>query len=204
MKDPIKISRCKVCQGAVRVAGLDRMPTRDKTEFAKEVFKYDLEIKTIPLEIYKRLNPEGFDFCNCSKEEVFSSKLYLILSRPPEPENGLEEWEYYELETPFTVHTLKMDFLNDMWNFQRKVEKAYDDWSNGVSPSWLIKFYRNGSSCTEFPFKLFNQSGTKADEFTQDRFANDLQLLSIMHIYEGGPSFQEIINSTKKYTYVPG
>jgi hypothetical protein len=58
----VKISSCNKCQGIVRVAIEHTMDTKSKTSFGKEVVKYNLSVKSIPLIDYKKMDP---DWCEC-------------------------------------------------------------------------------------------------------------------------------------------
>jgi len=49
----IKMSTCNKCGGIVRVAVEHMMDRKSKNEFAKEVFDYDLSVKTISLFEYR-------------------------------------------------------------------------------------------------------------------------------------------------------
>lgn len=61
----IKLSLCQKCNGIVRAAVEHQMNTKSKNEFLKEVMKYDLSVKTIPLLEYR----EGkIDWCNCPSQ----------------------------------------------------------------------------------------------------------------------------------------
>ena len=58
----VKISYCQICDGMVRSAIEHKMNTKSKNEFSKEVFKYDLSVKTIPLLEYRNNIPK---WCEC-------------------------------------------------------------------------------------------------------------------------------------------
>ena len=58
----IKLSLCQKCNGIVRAAVEHQMNTKSKNEFLKEVMKYDLSVKTIPLLEYRSGKNE---WCNC-------------------------------------------------------------------------------------------------------------------------------------------
>ena len=58
----VKVSSCNYCKNVVRVAVEHMMNETSKKDFYKEVAKYELEVKTIPLLEYRK----GVDFCNCS------------------------------------------------------------------------------------------------------------------------------------------
>ena len=58
----VKISYCQQCNGYVRLAIEHKMNTKSKNEFAKEVFKYDLSVKTISLIEYRNNIQE---YCKC-------------------------------------------------------------------------------------------------------------------------------------------
>lgn len=64
----IKMSICSECGNAIRVAVEHTMTTKTKNEFAKEVMKYDLQVKTISLEEYRNSNVKLYCDDNCSKK----------------------------------------------------------------------------------------------------------------------------------------
>jgi hypothetical protein len=64
----IKMSICPECGNALRVAVEHTMTTKGKNEFAKEVMKYDLQVKTISLEEYRNSNVKLYCDDNCSKK----------------------------------------------------------------------------------------------------------------------------------------
>ena len=51
----IKLSLCQKCNGIIRAAVEHKMDTKSKNEFLKEVMKYDLSVKTIPLLEYNEV-----------------------------------------------------------------------------------------------------------------------------------------------------
>lgn len=59
----VKMSVCPGCGNAIKFAIEHKMTTKSKNEFAKEVVKYDLQVKTISLEEYRNLNITLY--CNC-------------------------------------------------------------------------------------------------------------------------------------------
>lgn len=64
----VKMSICPECGNAIRVAVEHTMTTKTKNEFAKEVMKYDLQVKTISLEEYRNSNVKLYCDDNCSKK----------------------------------------------------------------------------------------------------------------------------------------
>jgi len=64
----VKMSICPECGNAVRVAVEHTMTTKTKNKFAKEVMKYDLQVKTISLEEYRNSNVKLYCDDNCSKK----------------------------------------------------------------------------------------------------------------------------------------
>jgi hypothetical protein len=59
----VKISSCKDCKNVIRVAVEHMMSEASKKEFYKEVTKFELDVKTIPLLEYRK----GVDWCRCKK-----------------------------------------------------------------------------------------------------------------------------------------
>lgn len=64
----IKMSVCPECGNAIRVAVEHTMDRKSKNEFAKEVMQYDLQVKTISLEEYRKSNVELYCKANCSRK----------------------------------------------------------------------------------------------------------------------------------------
>jgi hypothetical protein len=64
----IKMSICPECNNAIRVAVEHTMTNKSKNEFAKEVMKYDLQVKTISLEEYRNSKVKLYCDDNCSKK----------------------------------------------------------------------------------------------------------------------------------------
>ena len=58
----VNISICQKCNGIIRAAVEHQMNTKSKIEFLKEVMKYDLSVKTIPLLEYKEVKNH---WCEC-------------------------------------------------------------------------------------------------------------------------------------------
>lgn len=58
----VKMSICNNCDGVVRVAIEQEMTKSSRTDFMKEVLKYNLDIKTISLIEYLNNKP---NWCNC-------------------------------------------------------------------------------------------------------------------------------------------
>lgn len=58
---------CPECNNAIRVAIENFMDETSKAEFANEVMKYDLQIKTINFEEYQRSKVEMYCKLDCSK-----------------------------------------------------------------------------------------------------------------------------------------
>ena len=66
----IKMSVCPECGNAIRIAVEHEMDTKSKNEFAKEVMKYDLQVKTISLEQYRSSNIQLYCKDDCPRKEV--------------------------------------------------------------------------------------------------------------------------------------
>ena len=64
----IKMSVCPECGNAIRVAVEHEMTTKSRNEFAKEVMKFDLQVKTISLEEYRESNIQLYCKENCSRK----------------------------------------------------------------------------------------------------------------------------------------
>lgn len=64
----IKMSVCPECGNAIRVAVEHTMTTKSKNEFAKEVLKYDLQVKTISLEEYQKSDIKMYCQEICSRK----------------------------------------------------------------------------------------------------------------------------------------
>jgi hypothetical protein len=64
----IKMSVCPECGNAICVAVEHTMDTKSKNEFAKEVMKYDLQVKTISLEEYRSSNIQMYCKDDCSRK----------------------------------------------------------------------------------------------------------------------------------------
>ncbi len=64
----IKMSICPECGNAIRVAVEHTMDIKSKNEFAKEVMKYDLQVKTISLEEYRSSNIQMYCKDDCSQK----------------------------------------------------------------------------------------------------------------------------------------
>lgn len=62
------MSICPECGNAIRVAILHKMTTKSKNEFAKEVMKYDLQVKIISLEEYRSSDIQLYCKETCSKK----------------------------------------------------------------------------------------------------------------------------------------
>lgn len=58
----VNLSICKKCNGVVRVTIDHLIPQNFKKEFAKEAYKYDLEVKNISLLEYQS---HPAKFCTC-------------------------------------------------------------------------------------------------------------------------------------------
>ncbi len=58
----VKISTCPKCEGMVRCAVEHKMDKDSEKDFYKEVVKYKLNVKTIPLLEYRRNSP---NWCEC-------------------------------------------------------------------------------------------------------------------------------------------
>ncbi len=59
----VKYSTCNKCDGIVRAAVEHEMNTISKNSFAKEVFKYNLSVKVLPLLEYRKAKLE---WCKCN------------------------------------------------------------------------------------------------------------------------------------------
>lgn len=57
-----KLSICNNCDGVVRAAIENEMTKLSRTDFMKEVLKYNLDIRTITLNQYHNNSP---NWCNC-------------------------------------------------------------------------------------------------------------------------------------------
>lgn len=64
----VKMSICPECGNAIRVAVEHTMDTKSKNEFAKEVMKHDLQVKTISLDEYRSSNIQMYCKDNCSRK----------------------------------------------------------------------------------------------------------------------------------------
>jgi hypothetical protein len=64
----VKMSVCPECGNAIRVAVEHTMTTKSKNEFAKEVMKHDLQVKTISLEEYRSSNIQLYCKKSCSRK----------------------------------------------------------------------------------------------------------------------------------------
>ena len=58
----VRISYCKICGGWVSMAAWNMMDAKSKSDFFKEVVKYDLEDKTYNYDEYLKL--EKTHYCN--------------------------------------------------------------------------------------------------------------------------------------------
>lgn len=65
----IKMSVCPECGNAIRMAVEHEMTTKSKNEFAKEVMNYDLQVKTISLEEYRKSKIEMYCKANCNRNK---------------------------------------------------------------------------------------------------------------------------------------
>lgn len=68
-KVEVKVSVCQKCGGIIRAAVAHMMTTKSKNEFMREVMKYDLSVKTIPLLEYRQNKPE---WCKCLSPELLT------------------------------------------------------------------------------------------------------------------------------------
>jgi len=66
----VKMSICPECGNAIRVAVEHTMDTKSKNEFAKEVMKHDLRVKTISLDEYRSSNIQMYCKGNCSRKKL--------------------------------------------------------------------------------------------------------------------------------------
>lgn len=57
------MSICPVCKGIVRAVVEEKLKDKIKKNFYKEVLDYDLNIKTVPLDEYRKNIPE---WCECN------------------------------------------------------------------------------------------------------------------------------------------
>jgi len=64
----VKMSVCTECGNAIKVAVEHTMTTKSKNEFAKEVMKHDLQVKTISLEEYRSSNIQLYCKESCSRK----------------------------------------------------------------------------------------------------------------------------------------
>jgi hypothetical protein len=60
----VKISHCPECGGACRIAIEHSMTKESKKDFMKEVLKYNLDVKTISLDEYRK----GNESLGCKEE----------------------------------------------------------------------------------------------------------------------------------------
>ena len=65
----IKMSICPECGNAIRMSVEHMMDTKMRNEFAKEVMKYDLQVKTISLEEYRKSKIELYCKKNCTRNK---------------------------------------------------------------------------------------------------------------------------------------
>lgn len=70
----VKLSICNKCGGIVRVAVEHVMDTKSKNEFMREVFKYNLTVKTQPLLEYREQNAE---WCLEDQKELKKTRKVL-------------------------------------------------------------------------------------------------------------------------------
>ena len=59
----VKVSFCQNCNGIIASCIEHKMDIKSKNRFAKEVLKYDLSVKTIPLLEFRSIDKK---LCNCS------------------------------------------------------------------------------------------------------------------------------------------
>lgn len=71
----VKLSLCTKCGGIVRVAVLHSLTTKSKNEFLKEVFDFDLAVKTQSLLDFRK---EQAEWCYEGKEEMIKTRCTLI------------------------------------------------------------------------------------------------------------------------------
>lgn len=64
----VKMSICPECGSAIRVAIEHEMTTKSKNEFAKEVMKYDLQVKTITLREYRTNDIQLYCKNSCTRK----------------------------------------------------------------------------------------------------------------------------------------
>lgn len=64
----VKMSICPECGNVIRVAIEHEMTTKSKNEFAKEVMKYDLQVKTITLTEYRASDIQFYCKDSCSRK----------------------------------------------------------------------------------------------------------------------------------------
>ena len=70
----VKMSVCPECGNAIRVAVEHTMTIKSKNEFAEEVMKHDLQVKTISLEEYRSSNIQLYCKESCSRYRGRASK----------------------------------------------------------------------------------------------------------------------------------
>jgi len=64
----VKMSICPDCGNAIRIAIEHEMDTKSKNEFAKEVMKLDLQVKTISLKEYRESDIKLYCKDNCKRK----------------------------------------------------------------------------------------------------------------------------------------
>lgn len=73
----VKMSMCNKCGGIVRVAVEHMMTRSSKNEFAKEVFEYDLNVKTISLLEYRE-KIKTAEWCMEDQTHLLQTRKVLI------------------------------------------------------------------------------------------------------------------------------
>lgn len=66
----VKMSVCPECGNAIRVAVEHTMDRKSKNEFAQEVMRYDLQVKTISLHEYRTSNVQLYCKDSCSRKNI--------------------------------------------------------------------------------------------------------------------------------------
>ena len=56
----IKTSNCQLCDGIIKAVVEEKMTTKMRNEFMKEVMEFNLKVNTIPLSVYQETS-----WCKC-------------------------------------------------------------------------------------------------------------------------------------------
>lgn len=70
-----KVSCCGNCGGIVRAAVEHMMDLKSKNDFAREVMKYNLSVKSIQIEKYRSALTDGtLTWCECKPDTHFENR----------------------------------------------------------------------------------------------------------------------------------